>query len=221
VASFDNGAVFGAVLRLWDNPERSGTPVATVVHTRSATMPSLRHVYGLASAGSDTSAVGWMDSTLARKNVPELHQNLGNEEILMDEEKTLLASFAYAYDNNGLKIGENRAYGENTENYAYVYDNIGQLIAVHGAVERTYTYDNLGNRTRLWENVGGVVREENYSCDAANQLYRITRSDNSVTTITYDNNENETDCLENLTIKFTNGPGATDFYPKNTAEVIF
>ncbi len=33
-----------------------------------------------------------------------------------------------------------------------------------------------------------LFREENYSCDAANQLYQIIRSDNSETEITYDNN---------------------------------
>ena len=39
----------------------------------------------------------------------------------------------------------------------------------------------------MWENRGGNVIEENYSCDAANQLYALQRSDNSVTTIAYDN----------------------------------
>jgi len=55
------------------------------------------------------------------------------------------------------------------------YDPLGNRVS-----RTEYRLDNLGNRTRLWENVGGIFREENYSCDAANSLYKRDKHDHKL-----------------------------------------
>ncbi|HEY3368693.1 MAG TPA: RHS repeat-associated core domain-containing protein [Symbiobacteriaceae bacterium] len=99
---------------------------------------------------------------------------------------TLLAAYAYTYDDQGNRLTETVTTTTGTVTRSFSYDPVGQLLS-DGTT--AYTYTPQGNRkTRV---SGGV--SENYCYDAADQLlYRGPNACGSATNVSYDPNGNMT-----------------------------